>query len=90
MSCWPGGQIFIAENQRELDEKLSLKKPKNVSLQDFKKNNLIGNPDDCVQRIQQYSKLGTKYFMLFFGDLPRLDGLKVFAEKVVNKIGSVN
>jgi len=31
--------------------------------------------------------LGVIYFMLFFADLPSLDGLRLFAEAVVNKMG---
>jgi F420-dependent oxidoreductase-like protein len=81
-SCWPGGQIFIAQNRKELDEKLSPKKPKSVTLKDFKKNNLVGTPDECLRRIQQYANVGATYFMLAFGDIPNLDGVRVFAKTV--------
>ena len=87
-SCWPGDQIFIAQNRKELDEKLSLKKPKSVTLKDFKKNNLVGTPDECLQRIQQYANVGATHFMLAFGDLPHLDGVRVFAKTVAKAMKS--
>ena len=85
-SCWPGGQVIIAHNHRELDEKIFQLKPPNVSLEDFKKSTLSGTPDECIKQLQVYVDLGVTYFMLFFGDLPRLDGLKLFAEDVISKI----
>lgn len=86
-SCWPSGQVLIAKNERELIEKTSQLKPSNVSLEDFKKTSLVGTPDECVQQLQVYVDLGVTYFMLFFADLPKLDGLKQFSEGVINKIG---
>ena len=85
-SCWPGGQVLIAQNQRELSEKISQRKPANVSLEDFKKTTLAGTPDECRAQLQVYVDLGVTYFMLFFSDLPSIDGLKLFAEAVVNKM----
>jgi F420-dependent oxidoreductase-like protein len=87
-SCWLGGQIFIAKNRKELDERVLLWKPKNTSLEDFQKNNLIGIPDECRQIIRQYTSLGVTYFMLFFGDMPNLSGLRLFAETVVKPMKS--
>ena len=86
-SCWPGGQVLIAQNSRELTEMVSKHKPANVSLDDFKKTALEGTPDECIEQLQVYVDLGVTYFMLFFGDLPSLDGLRVFAEDVFGKIG---
>jgi alkanesulfonate monooxygenase SsuD/methylene tetrahydromethanopterin reductase-like flavin-dependent oxidoreductase (luciferase family) len=87
-SCWPSGQLFIAQGRKELDEKLSLKKPKNVTLKDFMKSNLVGTPDECLQRIQQYANAGATYFMLAFGDIPKLDGARVFAKTVAKTLKS--
>ena len=84
-SCWPGGQMFIAQNRKELDEKVSQRKPKNVSIKDFQEYSLTDTPDDCRERIQQYANLGVTCFMLFFGDLPSVDGVKLLAETVVKK-----
>ena len=85
-SCWPGGQVLIAENQRELKEKISRYKPANVSLEDFKMTTLIATPDECIEQLKVYLNLGVTYFMLFFGDLPRLDGLRLFYQNVIDKM----
>jgi alkanesulfonate monooxygenase SsuD/methylene tetrahydromethanopterin reductase-like flavin-dependent oxidoreductase (luciferase family) len=85
-SCWPGGQVLIGKNQKELDEKISQRKPANVSLEDFKKINIAATPDECAERLKIYTDLGVTYFMLFFGDLPSLDGLRQFSENFISKM----
>jgi F420-dependent oxidoreductase-like protein len=87
-SCWLGGQIFITSSQKEIGEKVLQRKPKNVSRKDLKKRDLIGTPEDCIQKIQQYVNVGVTYFMLFFGDLPNVNGLRLFAETVVKPMKS--
>ncbi len=89
-SCWPGGQVLIACNQKELNEMVIARKPKSVSLIDFEKLNLIGTPDDCLKKLQVYADLGVTHFMLFFGDLPSLDGLRLFAGSVMKKMQSID
>ena len=61
-------------------------KPRHITVDDFKKPNFVCTPDECVQKIRQYTNLGVTNFMLFFGDLPQMDGLRIFAEKVINKL----
>jgi len=85
-SCWPGGQVFIASQRRELEKKLSQRKPRNISLGDFAKTNLAGTPEQCLSSIQQYVDLGVTFFMLFFGDLPSTDGLRLFAETIIKTL----
>jgi F420-dependent oxidoreductase-like protein len=82
-SCWLGGQIFIVPDRKKLEEKVMRWKPKNVSLKEFEKHNFIATPDECKRKIQDYSSLGVTYFMLFFGGLPDMSGLRLFAEMVV-------
>lgn len=89
-SCWPSGQVLIARDQKELGEKLLQRKPKRVTIDDFEKFNLVGTPDDCLKKLQPYSDLGVTHFMLFFGDLPSLDGLRLFAGSVMKKMQSIN
>ena len=85
-SCWLGGQIFIGQNRKEIDEKVLQWKPKNVSFEDFKKSSFIATPDECRQKIRQYAGMGVTFFMLFFGDLPDLSGLRLFVDKVVKTL----
>ncbi|TRO54818.1 TIGR03560 family F420-dependent LLM class oxidoreductase [Candidatus Bathyarchaeota archaeon] len=81
-SCWLGGQIFIVPDKKEIEKKVSQLKPKNVSLKEFKKFNFVSTPDECKQEIHRYTSLGVTYFMLFFGDLPDMSSLRLFAEEV--------
>jgi F420-dependent oxidoreductase-like protein len=85
-SCWPGGQVVIARNQGELRGKIVREKPKIIALKDFERTSLIGTPYECVRKLQQYVDLGVTHFMLFFGDLPNLSGLRLFAETVAKKM----
>ena len=85
-SCWPGGQVLIGQNQRELEEMLSIRKPSSLPMDEFRKGNLSGTPNECRKQMQVYVDLGVTYFMLYFADLPSTDGLKLFSEEVVKKI----
>jgi F420-dependent oxidoreductase-like protein len=89
-SCWPGGQVLIARNQKELSKKVSARKPESISLSDFEKLDLIGTPDDCLKKLQPYAYLGVTHFMLFFSDLPSLDGLRLFAGSVMKKMQPID
>ena len=80
--------MFIAQNRKELNKKVMHWKPKNVSMENFKKLNFQCIPDECRQKIQQYTKLGVAYFMLFFGDLPNLNGVRLFADTVIKTVKS--
>ena len=86
-SCWPAGQIFIGEDRKKLEKKVLKWVPKGVSLEDFRRTSFVGAPEDFIKQIRQYVNLGVTHFMLFFGDLPDLGGLRLFAENVVHKIG---
>ena len=85
-SCWPAGQIFIGENKKELIKKIHKKLPVGFNIDSFIKTSFVGTPEDCIKLLQPYVNLGVTQFMLFFGDLPELNGLKLFAEKVAKKI----
>jgi alkanesulfonate monooxygenase SsuD/methylene tetrahydromethanopterin reductase-like flavin-dependent oxidoreductase (luciferase family) len=50
----------------------------------------VGTPDDCLKKLQLYADLGVTHFMLFFGDLPSLDGLRLFAGSVMRKMQSID
>ena len=78
-SCWPAGQVLIAEKQKDLDKK--------ISREEFRKNTLAVTPDRCIEQLQDYMNLGVTYFMLYFADFLSTKGLKLFAEKVASRIG---
>jgi alkanesulfonate monooxygenase SsuD/methylene tetrahydromethanopterin reductase-like flavin-dependent oxidoreductase (luciferase family) len=82
-SCWPSGQVFfhpekIGTGKRPLPQK-SRKTLADESI-------FIGTPQEFMRLIQQYEDLGVTFFMLFFGDLPSVNGLKLFAETIIKEI----
>lgn len=72
-SCWLGGQIILAGDRGKLKEK---------SMEE----GLVSTPEECVRNMQPCLDLGVTYFMLFFGDLPSLGSLRLFAETIAKKI----
>ena len=76
---------FNCSKPSGLEEKICQQKPPNVTLQDYKREFNCDTPDEC-QTLQAYVDLGVTYFMLYFADLPSVDGLRLFAEAVAKKI----
>jgi alkanesulfonate monooxygenase SsuD/methylene tetrahydromethanopterin reductase-like flavin-dependent oxidoreductase (luciferase family) len=85
-SCWPSGQVLIAQDQKSLDEKVRKLKPSKMRVEDYEKGTLVGTPDKCRERLQVYTDLDVTYFILYFADLPSTDGLKLFSENVAKKM----
>jgi alkanesulfonate monooxygenase SsuD/methylene tetrahydromethanopterin reductase-like flavin-dependent oxidoreductase (luciferase family) len=49
-------------------------------------NYIIGDVDQVITRIREYTDLGIKYFILRFADFPKTQGAQIFAQKVIPKI----
>ena len=49
----------------------------------LKKRDIVGTPDDCVQKISEYAKVGVNCFTLMFIEAERINSLELFAEKVI-------
>jgi F420-dependent oxidoreductase-like protein len=77
-SCWPAGQIFLHQEEFE-------RKPANV-LPETETASFTGTPQELMGLIKQYQDLGVTFFMLFFGDLPNVDSLRLFANAFIKKI----
>jgi F420-dependent oxidoreductase-like protein len=84
-SCWPWGQVLLNQKETDVDERAIHIKPGDVSMEDFKRDNLLGYSEECSQRIQSYVDLGVTNFMLFFGDFPNLEGLRIFADTILKE-----
>lgn len=85
-SCWIRGAIYLANNESELKQKIFAWKPENVSLEVFNKMNFVGTPEDLINEMQPYLDMGVTFFMLYFGDLPMGESLKIFAETVLREL----
>ena len=86
LSCWPMGQTFLVNDKEGLAKKIHQWLPKGVSQEDFLRSNFVSTPKDCIRYIREYLNLGVRHFMVLFGDIPDLSGLRLFAEKVIPNI----
>jgi alkanesulfonate monooxygenase SsuD/methylene tetrahydromethanopterin reductase-like flavin-dependent oxidoreductase (luciferase family) len=76
-------RTLIARDERELEQKVSEIKPKNVPLEEFKSRRLIGTPEECIEELKNYIDAGFTYFMISFLDSPDMGGMRLFAEEVL-------
>ena len=82
-SSWPEGQIILAENKEDLEEKVKRLKPQNVSRKNFERSHFLGTPEELVAKLEPFLDLGVTYFMLFFADLPDRGSLQLFAKTLM-------
>ena len=54
-------------------------------LTELKNSGLVGTPDECVKRINEFKQLGFTHFILRFADFPSDEGLRVFASSVMDR-----
>jgi len=79
-------QVIIAEDEDEVDAKIKRFKPADVKREEYLKDRIIGTPEECVKRIQDYASLGFTYFIVNFPDMTDPKTLSLFAEKVISKL----
>jgi F420-dependent oxidoreductase-like protein len=86
-SCWPSGRILLGKDETELKRVIAKMKPAGTPLEEFRHGTFVGTPEQCIIHLQRYRDLGVTYFLLYFGDLPQMESLRLFAEEVAKKIG---
>jgi len=74
--------IFISNDQREIDRNIEIFRGRQTP-EKFKEVNLIGTPDEIVERIEKYKEAGVVRLQLVFLDTPSHNGIELFAEKVM-------
>ena len=47
---------------------------------------IAGTPDDCVERLRPYVDLGVSTFVIRFGDMPSMEGMRLFAKEVAPRL----
>lgn len=60
--------------------------PFNDWLENKKANAVVGTPQECLRRIQEYLDLGVSLFIFAFKDLPSREGIQIFAREVMPSI----
>jgi alkanesulfonate monooxygenase SsuD/methylene tetrahydromethanopterin reductase-like flavin-dependent oxidoreductase (luciferase family) len=82
-------QVIIAKNQTALNGLLKQIRARNPSATFYGDESrlrnfyLFGTPDECVERINEYLKLGITRFILWFVDFPSSEGMRLFADQVL-------
>jgi len=47
---------------------------------------IAGTPEECVDQLRAYTELGVSNFIIRFGDIPSLEGLRLFAKEVAPRL----
>lgn len=76
------GCALIAENE-ELVKKLAEPLIHSMGKPIEELTCLIGTPEQCIQKIEQYQKAGAHKIVAGFYDFPSLKGLKLFAKSII-------
>lgn len=75
-------RILIARTKKEAEEDLKQIRNRNPRF-DYQGEVILGSPDECIQKINEFVEIGIEYFYLGFSDLPDRKGLRLFAEEVI-------
>ena len=76
------GCALIAENKRSV-RKLAEPLIRSMKKHEEASSCLIGTPEQCIQKIEQYQKAGAQKIVAGFYDFPSLKGLRLFAKSVI-------
>lgn len=77
------GQVIIGNSKIEVSEKVAKLKQKNVSFEEFASSRIVGIPSECIDRIEEYRKLGVSYVTAIFPNVKDKESMKLFSEKVI-------
>jgi len=58
------GQVIISKDKKNLKKRIMETKPTNVSFEDHFRSNIIGSPEECLNKIKEYAKIGVTYFII--------------------------
>jgi len=53
---------------------------------DTQRHSLVGTPEECISKLQDYFEIGANYFVLRFIDFEKKESIRFFNEKVINKL----
>jgi len=73
----------IARNRAALKKKIRKFKPKDVSEAQFIEGNLVGIPEEIINRIGEFIDVGVTYAMVRFPDMIENKPLQLFADEVM-------
>jgi len=79
-------QVIIGEDEDEVEAKIQKFKPADVKREDYVKNRIVGTPEECIKKIQEYVDIGFTYFIVNFPDMTEAETLSLFADKIISKL----
>ncbi len=85
--AWLSGQVIVVKTPKEARDTIAKLKPEDTPLEEFRRGTLVGTPKECQTQIARYADLGVTYFMLYFGDLPLLESMQLFAQEIIRPQG---
>ena len=71
----------IKRYQYPFAQQMGVKKEQNTI--DFRAHNLVGTPEEIIERINQYYDIGVNHIILSFLDYPSTTGIELFADIVI-------
>ncbi len=86
------GRVLIAPDESKLKAKLeTLANKSQTTLADYRKEleseaTIIGTPEQCSRKLQEYMDIGIEHFMLIFPGDRTLEPLRIFAEEVMQEL----
>jgi len=83
-------RVFVDRNQeravQQVDRYIGARGAENSRLEMLKRRDLIGSPQSCIDKLQEYVGLGVTRFTLLFQNLGGEEGLELFADEVIAKM----
>jgi len=82
-------EVLVAENEAALTVVLErVAAQRGVSPEKYRAGQLVGTPDELVERLTEYEEAGCAYAIAYFGDAAWGDSIEVFAERVMPHLTS--
>lgn len=75
----------IADNHKELEDKLILGKKRYGFFGNIEKFGIVGTPGDCIKKISENYNKGITKYTIFFSDIMNIDTLEFFAKEVMSE-----
>lgn len=57
-----------------------------ISPERYKMINVVGNPNECLEKLRSYREIGVEYFIFDFPMTEQLETMRIFAEQVMAKL----
>lgn len=80
------GDFIIAVSKEALKKKVQIIKPKHISLGDYVRANIVGTPEVCLRKVEEYLGLGVTYFTINGFSKIREPELELIAKTVMSSL----